>query len=79
MLGPHMSEQLDMFGATAPRRGGLGLAQLPEQLHALGRALPQHLRMGTSSWSFTGWTDLVWERRNGSTARRRDHLWYHAH
>lgn len=58
-----MSEQLDMFGAPAPaRRAPLGLAELPKRVHELGRLLPDNLRMGTSSWSFTGWTRLVWDR-----------------
>jgi uncharacterized protein YecE (DUF72 family) len=75
MLARHMSEQLDMFGVTAPpARGGLGLAQLPEHIRELGRALPQHLRMGTSSWSFTGWTNLVWNRTASQRIVARDGL-----
>jgi uncharacterized protein YecE (DUF72 family) len=70
-----MSEQLDMFGSTPPPgRGGLGLAQLPEHIHALGRALPPHLRMGTSSWSFAGWTNLVWDRTASQRTIARDGL-----
>ncbi|KIG17713.1 hypothetical protein DB30_02988 [Enhygromyxa salina] len=57
-----MPDQLDMFGTHRSRPAGLGLAELPSQIHELGRQLPQHLRMGTSSWSFAGWTDLVWDR-----------------
>ncbi|PRP89886.1 hypothetical protein ENSA5_69920 [Enhygromyxa salina] len=60
-----MSRQLDLFGAEATPPAGrskLGLAELSAQIEELGRRLPQHLRMGTSSWSFTGWTDLVWDR-----------------
>jgi uncharacterized protein YecE (DUF72 family) len=63
MLVRRMSEQLDMFEAPEPRgRVVFGLAQLPEHIHALSRRLPPDLRMGTSSWSFTGWTNLVWNR-----------------
>lgn len=53
-----------MFGASeAPRRPkSLGLAELPPRIHELAARLPPHLRMGTSSWSFTGWTSLVWDR-----------------
>ncbi|MGQ0699560.1 MAG: DUF72 domain-containing protein [Panacagrimonas sp.] len=29
---------------------------------ALSRALPQNLRMGTSSWSYPGWIGTVWDR-----------------
>jgi len=55
-----------MFGGVAPsRRGSVGLAPLPESVHALARALPDHLRMGTSSWTFPGWSGLVWDRPAG--------------
>lgn len=58
-----VSEQLDMFGAPPPKqREPLALAELPERVHELGRRLPPYLRMGTSSWSFTGWSGLVWDR-----------------
>jgi uncharacterized protein YecE (DUF72 family) len=58
-----MSDQLDMFGLPPKRREGpLGLAELPEHVLELARRMPTHLRMGTSSWSFTGWRGLVWDR-----------------
>ncbi|MFO7565245.1 MAG: DUF72 domain-containing protein [Enhygromyxa sp.] len=61
-----MSVQLDMFGGVAtPRRGGVGLAALDDSVHALAKELPDHLRMGTSSWSFPGWAGLVWDRAAG--------------
>ncbi len=51
-----------MFGAPPPRgRVAFGLAQLPEQIQALAKQLPPNLRMGTSSWSSTGWS-MVWNR-----------------
>ena len=28
---------------------------------ALARALPRHLRLGTSSWTYPGWNGLVWD------------------
>jgi uncharacterized protein YecE (DUF72 family) len=37
-------------------------AQLSEATQNLARALPQDLRLGTSSWTFPGWTDLVWDQ-----------------
>jgi uncharacterized protein YecE (DUF72 family) len=60
-----MPSQLDMFGAPEPAKPKtkLDLAELPEQVHELARRLPPHLRLGTSSWSFTGWEKLVWDRR----------------
>lgn len=33
-----------------------------EHLSALANALPAHLRLGTSSWNYPGWTGLVWDR-----------------
>jgi uncharacterized protein YecE (DUF72 family) len=75
MLRRHMSEQLDMFGAPEPRgRGVLGLAQLSEHIHALARRMPPHLRMGTSSWSFTGWANMVWNRTVSQRTIARDGL-----
>jgi uncharacterized protein YecE (DUF72 family) len=37
-------------------------AQLSDATQSLARALPQDLRLGTSSWTFPGWTDLVWDQ-----------------
>ena len=42
-------------GAVAP-------AWLDEGLFKLGRALPPSVHLGTSSWSFPGWKDLVYSR-----------------
>jgi uncharacterized protein YecE (DUF72 family) len=62
-----VADQLDMFGVAIPREGktrkhGLELAPLPESVYALANALPENLRMGTSSWSFPGWANLLWNR-----------------
>jgi uncharacterized protein YecE (DUF72 family) len=37
-------------------------AAFSEELRALGRRIPPSVRMGTSSWSFPGWTEHVWKR-----------------
>jgi len=37
-------------------------APASEELSALGQRLPPALRLGTSSWSFPGWTGLVYAR-----------------
>jgi uncharacterized protein YecE (DUF72 family) len=53
-------DQLDLFGqavAQVPR----GPAY-PEALHALAAALPPHVHLGTSSWTFPGWSGLVYLR-----------------
>lgn len=49
--------QLDLFGAD-----GVGPAQIAPALRALGEALPEHVHLGTSSWSFPGWRGIVWDR-----------------
>ena len=35
-------------------------APVPEDMRELGQRLPRDLRLGTSSWSFPGWTGLVY-------------------
>jgi uncharacterized protein YecE (DUF72 family) len=56
--------QLDLFGRPGtPRvRGGIGPAAQPDEVVALGPRLPAGVRLGTSSWSFPGWGNLVWDR-----------------
>lgn len=55
-----------MFGGVpSSRRGGVALAQLAESIFELAKQLPEHLRMGTSSWTFPGWAGLVWDRPAG--------------
>ncbi|MFY0566152.1 DUF72 domain-containing protein [Archangium lansingense] len=66
--------QLDLFtGAPSPtpprgrRRGHaepVGPAEQPEEVRALGEQLPPGLHLGTSSWTFPGWTGpgLVYDR-----------------
>lgn len=64
--------QLDLFtGAPSPtpvrgrRRGHaepLGPAEQPEEVRALGEQLPPGLYLGTSSWTFSGWKGLVYDR-----------------
>jgi len=61
------SDQLDLFGGGAaaepPRPKGVGAAEVPDDVAALGRALPAGFRMGPSSWSFPGWAELVYDRK----------------
>ncbi|MET0378089.1 MAG: DUF72 domain-containing protein [Spongiibacteraceae bacterium] len=45
-------ESTPVVGAAMPAPALLGLAS----------ALPPHLRLGTSSWNYPGWTGLVWDR-----------------
>jgi len=48
--------------ATKPRARGASVlpAEPSDQAASLAAALPDRLRMGTSSWHFPGWAGLVW-------------------
>jgi uncharacterized protein YecE (DUF72 family) len=60
-------DQLDLFGAPAPvpsaraaRAQPVAAHPHPPELAALAARLPPTLHMGTSSWAFAGWADLVY-------------------
>ncbi len=55
------------FSLTAPPDGKVRAQVQPESVHALAAALPPELRMGTSSWSFSGWDGLIYEGAHTST------------
>jgi len=48
---------------------GVDPAPIAAAVQRLGTALPGRIRLGTSSWSFPGWTGLVYADRNGKPAR----------
>ena len=52
----------DLFGEPTMSRAGVGVdaAHFDESLTRLGRLLPRSVHLGTSSWFFPGWRDLVW-------------------
>ncbi len=52
--------QLDLFGA-APRPAPAA-HEPPRELVELGNKLPAHVRLGTSSWTFPGWSGLVYRK-----------------
>jgi len=69
------SRQLSLFDAddepeTVARAGRAADPVVPtddDEAAALARALPERIRLGTSSWSFPGWTGLVYRhRRDGA-------------
>ncbi|MFA6956983.1 MAG: DUF72 domain-containing protein [Thermoanaerobaculia bacterium] len=65
-----MPDQLDLFGAPPPppkKGGAIGPAAIGEGVRATAAALPPNIRLGTSSWSFPGWKDLVYDRRATTT------------
>ena len=52
----------DLFGEPTVSRAGATVeaADFDESLARLGRLLPRSVHLGTSSWYFPGWRDLVW-------------------
>ena len=52
-------------GAARPSAAPVLPAAADEDTVALARALPAAIRLGTSSWSFPGWTGLVYAPRAG--------------
>jgi len=69
-----MARQLDLFAAPLPLARGVGAAAVPQDLLALAAALPQRTRLGTSSWSFPGWSGIVYDRAATPTTLARDGL-----
>jgi uncharacterized protein YecE (DUF72 family) len=70
--------QLELF---APTPGVAGKDDAPpepapvdEALRALGTRLPPDVRLGTSSWSFPGWTGLVYARETPAEVLAREGL-----
>ena len=59
-----MSPQLSLFGDA----DAVDPAAVTDEVRQLGRGLPQGVHLGTSSWSFPGWTGLVFAPRNGKPA-----------
>ena len=62
-----MSPQLSLFGDA----DAVDPAAVTDEVRQLGRGLPQGVHLGTSSWSFPGWTGLVFAPRNGKPASER--------
>ncbi|BDD93271.1 DUF72 domain-containing protein [Pandoraea sp. XJJ-1] len=60
--------------AGQTRRGGVGAADLPGDVHRLGERLPGSIRLGTSSWSFPGWKGIVWDDDYSDTKLSRQGL-----
>ena len=56
--------QMSLFGDA----DGVDPASVTDTVRALATALPERIRLGTSSWSFPGWTGLVYAPRNGRPA-----------
>jgi uncharacterized protein YecE (DUF72 family) len=54
------TRQLDLF--AEPGGSAEKPTEYPESVHQLGAALPSHVHLGTSSWTFAGWSGLVYLR-----------------
>ena len=59
-----MTSQLSLFGDA----DAVDPAGVTDDVRRLGRSLPRAIHLGTSSWSFPGWTGLVFAPRNGKPA-----------
>lgn len=64
-----MGDQLSLFGgggddgSSAKHRSGLVQPHVTEDDRELAARVPRFVRFGTSSWSFPGWTNIVWSGR----------------
>lgn len=81
-----MNEQFLLFDAgpeespsSLNRRTPLGPAPQPPEIHRLATALPDSLYLGTSSWSFPGWENLVYNRTAVKSELAKDGLESYAH
>jgi len=59
-----VTSQLSLFGDA----DAVDPADVTDDVRRLGRSLPAAIHLGTSSWSFPGWTGLVFAPRNGKQA-----------
>jgi uncharacterized protein YecE (DUF72 family) len=79
--------QLDLFtGAPveSPTRGRkatqpVGPAPASEALSALGQQLPSGTYLGTSSWTFPGWSGILWDHAASASQLAREGLAAYAH
>jgi uncharacterized protein YecE (DUF72 family) len=71
-----MDTQLGLFPDTpqATRRPGVGAAAAPAELRSLAERLPREIRLGTSSWSFPGWSSVVYDRAASEATLAKDGL-----
>lgn len=69
----HDTDQPAAAPARPPSRQRLARIVLPVEteahgaLRALAEALPAHVRLGTSSWTYPGWKGIVWEDDHSSS------------
>ncbi|HSG07253.1 MAG TPA: DUF72 domain-containing protein [Longimicrobiales bacterium] len=67
-----MDAQLGLFDdEPTPGVTPVAPAPVPEDLASVAARLPAGLRLGTSSWSFPGWSGLVYDRKASETTLAR--------
>jgi len=74
---PPMVNQLSLFKgppSVPGRTPGVGPARVNGEIAALGRELPESVRLGTSSWAFPGWAGIVYDRPVSETLLAREGL-----
>src|SRR5437763_4514570 len=69
---PH--PQLDLFAPLPTPAPEVGAAAVSPAIAAVARCLPSHLYLGTSSWAFSGWQGLVYDRAAAPSALARHGL-----
>jgi len=55
--------QLDLFAAADPNEVSTDISPYPARLLELAGSIPGHVHLGTSSWTFPGWSGLVYRKR----------------
>ena len=72
------SPQPELKPEPAPKKRAKSPAVMParvsEEIQRLAHALPPALHLGTSSWTFPGWADLVWDQSYAEAQLSRDGL-----
>src|SRR3972149_8294991 len=74
---PPMVNQLSLFKgppSVPGRTPGVGPARRTGEIAALARALPESVRLGTSSWAFPGWAGIVYDRAASENVLAREGL-----
>lgn len=69
-----MPDQMNLFGSIEPERRGVEAAELADSVRATAEALPQNIRLGTSSWSFPGWAGIVYAGDHSESSLARNGL-----
>ena len=85
LFGPDEDAPEDDAGGadekTSAKPGrGVGPVKQEDAIHALGKALPAPIHLGTSTWSFPGWAGIVYDKpASESTLSRRGLTAYSQH